>query len=432
MMHKLVERQIKRFLGDVDLQKLPSDLVALLGAISDTYTHADEDRELSLRSLELSSSELVDANQKLHSQNRIVEQKVKERTAELELEKIKLNEIAQNMATGAILLDTHGDVMFINTACERILGSGLKSAELIEKFCTVFDSVSAREHLAQCIEGKSSAANEAEYNGRIFNILFRCLSSEDSIAGHLVWIDDVTDARLLDRSKSEFVAIASHEMRTPLAIIRGQADLLQNSPSVTANSEATRRVSSILKSTVRLLGIVNDFLDVTQLEARRMVFMHEEFDLMPLLEEGISDFQKLASQKNLSLAFAGLSVPLPSVVADKDRVRQIIVGLVGNALHYTEKGGIEVSVSPGPTHVKVLVKDTGLGIDPAKQHLLFQKFQITSEVFMHSREYGSGMGLYIAKMLLEHMGGEIRLEESALGKGSTFSFTIPRAMPGVA
>lgn len=432
-MHKLLERQIRRFFGEIDPKKTRPEWMSFLQVISDTYDHSDQDRELSLRSLDLSSQEFVKLNAQLLHEKEIIEEKVRERTQELDDEKRKLDEITQNMATGAILLDWQGKVIFTNNAAERIFGDRLKSEEIIEKFFTAFKSVSADEHFAQCIKGVPSDVPEAEYGNRIFKILFRCLSSQDAEAGHLIWIEDTTEAKLLDRAKSEFVAVASHEMRTPLAIIRGHAELLLGTLSAAASPEnILRRISSIRESSIRLLGIVNDFLDLTQLETQRVLFEKKEFDLAPLLVEIIADFQKMAAQKNLSLAFLKPSLPPPPVMADKERVRQVIVSLIGNALHYTEKGGVEVSVLPGPTHVKIFVKDSGLGIDPAKQHLLFQKFQITGKVFMHSREYGSGMGLYIAKMLVEHMGGEIKLEESALGKGSLFSFTVLRAESGVA
>ncbi len=432
-MHKLLERQIKRFLGEIDPKKTQPEWISFLHTVSDTYASLDEKKELSTRSPELSSKEFAKLNERLLYEKEIIEEKMQERTYELNYEKRKLDEIAQNMAIGAILFDSRGNAIFTNNAAVRILGSGQESAEIIEKFFTAFKPVSADKHFAQCINGIPSDIPEAEYGDKIFKILFRCLSPQNSTAGHLVWIEDITEAKLLDRAKSEFVAIAAHEMRTPLSIIRGQAELLLGTPSVTASPEdVVRRISSIHNSSIRLLDIADDFLDLTQLEAKSVQFKEEEFDIISLLEETVSDFQKMAVQKNLSLAFLKPSQPPPPVMADKERVRQVIVSIVGNALHYTEKGNVEVSVFPGPTHAKIFVKDTGIGIEPATQHSLFQKFQITGKTFMHSREYGSGMGLYIAKMLVEHMGGEIKLEESAMGKGSTFSFTVPRAVSGVA
>ncbi len=424
-MHRALERQIKRYLGNLPI---PQEWSNFLDAIDATYTHFDQDRVLLDRSLELSSKEFIGLNKQLAQEKEIIEQKVRERTSELEYEKKKLYEIAQNMTTGAILLDSKGEVVFVNNAAEIILDcSNLHPAEALDKLYTAFPSAPLAERTKQCLAGEPSEIPEVEYRDKIFQILFRCIFSNDSPGEHLIWIRDITAVKLLERSKNEFVAIASHEMRTPLAIIRGQTELLRRIPAVKSAPEADNKLSSIYNNSVRLLNIVNDFLDLTWLEDRRINFKREKFDMVTVILETISDMQKLADQKKISIVFNKPEDPLPNVLADRERIQQIITNLLANALHYTEKGSVTAGVLREGAYLKVLIKDTGIGIEPAKHALLFQKFQIAGKVFMHSQEYGSGMGLYITRLLVEQMGGRIGLEESKVGEGSTFSFTVPIA-----
>ena len=430
-MHRALERQIKRYLGEKT--KISSEWESLLEAMSQTYVHFDEDRNLLDHSLELSSKEFIELNKKLASEKEAVEKKVKERTIELEYEKKKLYEITQNMATGAILLDFSGRVVFINKAAEEIINyprleyENLEHEKVLNKFFETFPDKMVNA-LKMCIDGKPSDIPEAEYDGKIFHVLFQCIESENLTKEHLIWIEDITQSKKLERSKKEFVAIASHEMRTPLAIIRGQAELLLRHKATSLPKEMAEKIQSIYNSSIRLLYIVNDFLDITWLEEKRIVFKKESFDVIALIKEVVYDLKENADKKNLKLVFNEPSNYLPNTIADRERTRQVIMNLVANAIQYTNGGEITLSISQtGNYFLKIFVKDTGIGIELEKQSTLFQKFQIASKVFIKSREYGSGMGLYITQLLISQMGGEIKLEESQLGKGSTFSFTIPIA-----
>ena len=430
-MHRALERQIKRYLGEKT--KISSKWESLLEAMSQTYVHFDEDRNLLDHSLELSSKEFIELNKKLASEKEAVEKKVKERTIELEYEKKKLYEITQNMATGAILLDFSGRVVFINKAAEEIINyprleyENLEHEKVLNKFFETFPDKMVNA-LKMCIDGKPSDIPEAEYDGKVFHVLFQCIESENLTKEHLIWIEDITQSKKLERSKKEFVAIASHEMRTPLAIIRGQAELLLRHKATSLPKEMAEKIQSIYNSSIRLLYIVNDFLDITWLEEKRIVFKKESFDVIALIKEVVYDLKENADKKNLKLVFNEPSNYLPNTIADRERTRQVIMNLVANAIQYTNGGEITLSISQtGNYFLKIFVKDTGIGIELEKQSTLFQKFQIASKVFIKSREYGSGMGLYITQLLVSQMGGEIKLEESQLGKGSIFSFTIPIA-----
>ena len=243
----------------------------------------------------------------------------------------------------------------------------------------------------------------------------------------------IAQQKLLAESKSNFMAIASHEMRTPLAIIRGNAELLLQSVKPTAeNAETVKFLSGIRKNSIRLLGILHDFIDVIHMEESNVELHKEPVDPVKMLREVVVDFTSTAEEKNISMTFEEPNMPIPAISADADKMRQVIVNLIGNAVHYTDKGGVTVRVGvakePNGTVVKICVTDTGVGIPKESQAMLFQKFSTVSKTFLRTKEYGSGLGLYIAKTFMEAMGGSIWLEKSVQGEGSTFCVSMPVAV----
>ena len=187
-------------------------------------------------------------------------------------------------------------------------------------------------------------------------------------------------------------------------------------------------INDIHVGSVRLIEIVNDFLNVSRLEQGKIEFKKQAFPLFEPINKALLDMKSLASDKGVELVCE--VSPDIRVVADSDRLLQIMYNLVGNAIKFTTNGSITVSVSDVEDFVKVSVADTGIGISFEKQGLLFQKFQQAGENSL-AREVsrGSGLGLYISKLLVEGMGGKIFLEKSELSKGSTFGFTLPVAKP---
>jgi signal transduction histidine kinase len=175
---------------------------------------------------------------------------------------------------------------------------------------------------------------------------------------------------------------------------------------------------------VRLLNIVNDFIDLQKLESGSVVLKPASVDIIQVLKETIADLMNITKEKNLYINLIVLSDFIPSVYIDKERVRQIFINLITNAIHYTDQGGITVSVENADAVIRILFRDTGVGMDTEDQKRLFVKFS-TGKSFIKSTEYGSGMGLYICKLLSTMMDCEVKLDKSNIGAGSQFSLTIP-------
>ena len=242
-------------------------------------------------------------------------------------------------------------------------------------------------------------------------------------------VEDTTEAKVLEQSREEFFSIASHELRTPLTAIRGNASMLLDYYSEKlVDPDMHQMVEDMLTSSVRLIRIVNDFLDVSRLEQKRMQFHSEKFDVAQLVQNSVEELLGVAQARSLSLEFAPVSEKIEAY-ADPARVKQVLMNLVGNAVNYTQKGGVVISVTRAGQFVNIAVKDTGIGIPRDQYALLFRKFQQVGEK-IHSRDVMStGLGLYISKLMVEGMGGEIGLVQSVPGEGSTFALTLPVEPP---
>jgi len=327
------------------------------------------------------------------------------------------------MTTGAILIDDAGAVSFLNDAAKSLLDIPAEG-QAAETMQARFPTLPIGDDIKKALAGDSTDIAEAEALEKIFSLSFVSLKREAKVFGALVWINDITAQKLLERSKSQFIAIASHEMRTPLAIIRSNAELLLDEKAIAENAESTEEIGRILRGSVRLLGIVNDFLDVENLEYNKIALKREPVDLVQLLDEVVTDLSKIADKKHISCELKKPPTPIPPVLLDRSRVQQIFVNLISNAIHYTENGGVTVTMESNGGTVSVFVEDTGAGMDAEDQARLFKKFE-TGKAFLKSKEYGSGLGLYISRLLANRMGMTIKLEKSELGKGSTFSLSIP-------
>lgn len=227
----------------------------------------------------------------------------------------------------------------------------------------------------------------------------------------------------IDEMKDNFISMASHELRTPLTIIRGYADILASAPGFSPKEKEA--VGNIDRGVKQLDELVTDMLDVARLEQGRMSFDMKPMNPAPLLEEIIRSFQPQAESRGLGLisAIEGGG----EVIADHDRLRQVFVNLIGNAIKYSKKGEIRVRLYAEHDLLKIRVSDTGPGISSEDQGRLFQKFfRVKSE---DTRDVsGTGLGLWISKQIVENMKGKLSVE-SIKGVGSHFIVSFTTVVP---
>lgn len=237
---------------------------------------------------------------------------------------------------------------------------------------------------------------------------------------------EVANERLmdLDRLKSDFVANVSHELRTPLTAIKGAVDLILREVAGPLNEKQIHYLTRVKSNTHRLAGLINDVLDLSKIEEGKIELQAGPVSLVGLVQEVVETLKPIAAEKNLLIQVA---IPESSLMvwADRDKVMQVLMNLIGNAIKFTEdRGRVTVSAAvDGSEWIRVSVRDTGQGIPTEELRKIFDKFyQVSAEG--KEKPKGTGLGLAIAKTLIELHGGKIWVE-SDLNRGSTFCFTLP-------
>jgi signal transduction histidine kinase len=228
-----------------------------------------------------------------------------------------------------------------------------------------------------------------------------------------------------NRHKSEFLAGMSHELRTPLNAVIGFSEVLQEQMFGEINSKQAEYLEDIHSSSIHLLSLINDILDLSKIEAGRMDLELSRFDLPTALDNALTLVRERATRNNIGLRLE-CEPELADWTADERKFKQIALNLLSNAVKFTPSGGtISVHARRAKGCVEVAVSDTGVGIKPEDQPLVFEEFrQVGGDALKKSE--GTGLGLALTKKFVELHGGEMRLD-SAIGKGSTFTFTLPEA-----
>lgn len=373
-----------------------------------------------------------------------VELKVVERTQQLADEQRRLEASINSLSVGYILTGVDNSIILINTRVKEIF---LPIAIVMQKEgkdrpledmhmpitylqLALGGALDIFEKIEQVKQTKTRLLTENVVLGA-FTLVFHFtpIVNEETkeYLGTVILIEDISERKILERSRDEFFSIASHELRTPLTAIRGNVSILQEYfIDQIKDKEVETIITDIQESSERLIEIVNIFLDVSRLEQGKIVFEKEAFDLVELSESIVQEYAMSMTNKELYLRVRKPDAPLLSVYADRNRVRQVIINLIGNALKFTEQGGVEISFLQMNGSVKLLVSDTGSGISPENQTLLFRKFQqAETNIYRRDTTRGTGLGLYISKMLINNMGGSIFIERSEEGKGSVFGITVP-------
>jgi signal transduction histidine kinase len=286
----------------------------------------------------------------------------------------------------------------------------LSLIEPVKKMAVRFDEIGAGN-----FSGRVEVANRDELGALAAN-----LDRMSDELGHLYRALETAN-----RHKSEFLANMSHELRTPLNAVIGFSEALQERMFGELNEKQAEYVGDIHTSGKHLLSLINDILDLSKIEAGRMELQLSEFMLPDVLATAITLVRERAMRHGITL---GLDVApgVGSIQADERKIKQVMLNLLSNAVKFTPEGGsVRVAAKLNGEAVEVSVTDTGVGIAPQDQALVFEEFrQVGSD---HARKAeGTGLGLALTRKFVELHGGSIRLE-SAPGRGSTFTFTVPRS-----
>lgn len=235
--------------------------------------------------------------------------------------------------------------------------------------------------------------------------------------------------RKLDETKSEFISVASHQLRAPLTIIKGYVSLILEGTVKPGTQTETDSLHKVATATEQMIKLVNDFLNLSRIEAGKIKYEFIEHDFAKIVGEVVAEFQTNAAKKKLELVLQNDAPNLPAFVFDADKVREMVVNLTDNAIKYSNIGAGKIVldlklIGDGPAKIRLSVRDQGIGIKPEDLKKLFTKFVRTEEAKKFDIT-GTGLGLYFLKRVAEDHGGTVGVESAGVGKGSTFFVELP-------
>lgn len=348
------------------------------------------------------------------------------RISEQEDEKTLLRErqkdIVENMIEGLIVHNKTGKILTVNHTAEKFIG--IPSIEMLYK---TRSQIQSKSSLLDALFSDFSSENQKEHlfkdeygEDYAFKIISVTLSKKRGEM--LKIIRDISREKHLDRMKSEYLMVMSHKFLTPLNGIKWTApSLLEENIKP---DDKKRFINNIIESTNRLIELTSLLLHITEMEEGNFGYKLESVDLQGIVENAVRDRQDDARKKDVVLA---LNIPmrsLPKITCDRDRIKVVIDNFIDNAIKYTNSGGkIDVLLEKQDKDIRFSVKDEGIGISKEAQPDIFKKFiRDQRAVSMHTE--GSGLGLFIAKHIIEELNGKIGFVSSEKG-GSKFFFTLP-------
>ncbi len=391
---------------------------------------------LSARSLEHALRELRDINVNL---DRVVVERTQALAESLARERIEAGRhqaILNSIADGVIVFDRNWNAILANPAVRSMLETPLEQVEGKN-----FRELIQQPGLSQRSRGLLYAMMEhetqppsfrIEWNGRTLSVsaaqVYDMRNDININIGTVAVFRDFTREAEVEKLKSTFVAIVSHELRTPLNAILGYSEMFKEAVYGPMNEKQVNMAERIMKNTKRLLGLINDLLDQAQMEAGKMTIQLGPVRPAELLEALHGLLDKTAADKNIRLT-SEIDPNLPDTLnGDAARLQQILVNLVTNAVKFTDQGSIRVRLfHPNENKWGIVVSDTGAGIPQSELPYIFDTFRQVDAAA--TRVHGGfGLGLSIVKQLVNMMNGEIEVQ-SILGQGTTFTITLPLALP---
>ncbi len=357
---------------------------------------------------------------------------------ETNLERIADQAILESIGEGLIAVDAKGKIMMVNKAAEKLLGqksSELKGARLTK--LPLLDSEGRRIPAAKrpiltvlnsaAVIGPSSGDNYFVHKtkGKFpVGLTTTPIRLKGKIIGAIEVFRDISKEQEIDKAKTEFVSIASHQLRTPLGLTKWYLEAMREEGTDVLSKTNQSYLNEIHKSNERVLQVVRELLSVSRIDQRRVKNEPQNTDAVQLVRGIVDEIAPAATNKNIDLDLKIARARIPAIHIDQMRLHEVVQNLVINALEYTLPGGtVTVHVDRQGRSIVLRIVDTGMGISEEDQKRLFTKFFRSERAALQNPD-GSGLGLYVVKSYVEEWGGSISVQ-SHEGKGSAFTITLP-------
>lgn len=347
----------------------------------------------------------------------------------------RLRAILESVGEAIIMVDNLGLCVVANHRVGGVLGvqaeqlMGKSIHELRQHATRTFRDGRGLEWLVQPggnppVEIQTQILETREEQPRVFHEFSAPVQDEvGRVIGRIYVYRDITKETEVDRMKSEFIATVSHELRTPMTSIKGSLGLVLGGIAGDLPAEAKELLSIAQNNTDRLIRLINDILDISRIEAGKMEIKRGPLPIAEAIGRAVREMEGFANQRSIETV-TEIAPNLPRVLADSDRLLQVLVNLLSNGIKFSEPGSrVDVRARQDGEFVQVQVQDRGPGIPPDQVARIFEKFHRIDNASTR-RTGGTGLGLAICKAIVEEHGGQIWVE-SELGVGSTFSFTLP-------
>jgi len=343
---------------------------------------------------------------------------------ELRRQKELLQAIFDNIPVMIGVVDADGNYSLVNREWETRLGYTLDEMNDAEVWLNMYPDASQRAAMCALMDAPTTGWRDFRTvvrDGHAMDTSWAVARLSDGMT--IVFGQDITQRKEVDRLKNEFISTVSHELRTPLTSIRGSLGLIAGGAAGPIPDRAKSMIDIAYKNSERLVRLINDILDIEKIESGKMAFHFKPLEVMPLLFQVVEANRGYAEQYQVSLKITA-ALPGARVNGDADRLTQVLTNLISNAVKFSPRGEeVEIAVRRVPQGIRVSVRDFGPGIPREFQSRIFQKFAQADSSAMREKG-GTGLGLSIAKAIVEKHGGTIGFE-TIMGVGTTFYFEIP-------
>jgi len=401
------------------------DEVGELGEAFNRMARSLQERDRTIRA---TAHEQAELNRRLQELNELLERRVSERTAALQVEMGRLEAVLTSMAEGIAVTDREGRVILFNPAAQwlfelvphRVVGRALEDICTGGEFCILADLIRTMKERGDLVPRRDV---ELAAKGKKLKVnLSPFTDGGGALAGVVMSVRDVTGEEEVDRVKTEFISTVSHELKTPLTSIKGSLQYIHDRGKGFSEVEG-ELIAVCLRNTDRLIRLVNDILDIARIESGRLEFLPAPQEVRTLVTHSIEELAGFAREHDVAVENR-CGEDLPPIYGDRDRLVQVLTNLLSNAVKFSPRGErVVVTAERTANHVAISVADRGREILWSDRGKLFKKFQQldNSDRRQHG---GTGLGLAICKEIVEHHHGRIYYSEGIEG-GNVFTFTVP-------